>query len=222
MIAHCLTRPVSINWSHYTTFKIVLQARIKKFLGGPTFPTFFIFFHCFSWWGERGSKYHYKCAIIGPPAKLHLNGVSLAGLWRPNIERWLGSFVILQGIQPSIAKKPLILWFFVGVPDPLPPPSGSAQVLLTWCVCSLDRVRYNLWICLVVTFVPERKRSMTFTLGLIDMSHGKWHSITHSMHVQLSLVSGLELSLYLGLVEKSCLRCFRLSKTLTTLLSYRD
>ena len=54
---------------------------------------------------------------------------------------------------------------------------------------------------------------MAFTLGLIDVSHGKWHSITHSMHVQLSRVSGLGLSLYLGLVEKSCLRCLRQSKT---------
>ena len=33
-------------------------------------------------------------AIIGPPAKRHLNGVSLAGRWWPNIECWLGSFVI--------------------------------------------------------------------------------------------------------------------------------
>ena len=39
--------------------------------GGPTL-TFF------SWWGEGGSKYHFR-DIIGPPAKRHLNGVSLAG-----------------------------------------------------------------------------------------------------------------------------------------------
>ena len=31
----------------------------------------------FSWWWERGSKHHYKRAIIGLPAKHHLNGVSL-------------------------------------------------------------------------------------------------------------------------------------------------
>ena len=51
----------------------------------------------FSWWGERGSKYHYKRAIIGLPAKCHLNGVSLVGRWWPNIECWLGSFMIFQG-----------------------------------------------------------------------------------------------------------------------------
>ena len=28
--------------------------------------------------GERGSKYHYKQSIIGPPEKRNLNGVSLA------------------------------------------------------------------------------------------------------------------------------------------------
>ena len=57
--------------------------------GGPNLITFFCFF--FSWWGDRGSKYRYKWAIIGPPAKRHLNGVSLAGRWWPNIECWVGS-----------------------------------------------------------------------------------------------------------------------------------
>ena len=40
------------------------------FLFGDFFCGFFCF--SFSWWGERGSKYHLKWAIIGPPAKLHL------------------------------------------------------------------------------------------------------------------------------------------------------
>ena len=40
-------------------------------------------------------KYYYKQAIIGPPAKRHLNGFSLACRWWTNIECWLGSFVIL-------------------------------------------------------------------------------------------------------------------------------
>ena len=30
-------------------------------------------------WGERGSNYHFKWAIFGPPAKRHLNGISLGG-----------------------------------------------------------------------------------------------------------------------------------------------
>ena len=32
----------------------------------------------FGWWGEEGSRYHYKRAIICPPGKRHLNGVSMA------------------------------------------------------------------------------------------------------------------------------------------------
>ena len=39
----------------------------------------------------RGSKHHYMRAIIGPPAKHHLNGISLVYRWWPNIECWLGS-----------------------------------------------------------------------------------------------------------------------------------
>ena len=82
----------------------------------------------------RGSK-KYKRAIIRPPAKRHLNGVSLAGLrWpnnRPNIECWLGSFVNFQGIWTSIAKKPYIFVIFQGVqthcPPPPPPSSGTAH-----------------------------------------------------------------------------------------------
>ena len=44
-----------------------------------------------------------KAGPIGPPAKRHFNGVSLAGHWLPYIECCLGSFVIFQGIRTSIA-----------------------------------------------------------------------------------------------------------------------
>ena len=37
---------------------------------------------CFLSQGERGSKYHYKWAIIGPLATHHLNGVLLACRWK--------------------------------------------------------------------------------------------------------------------------------------------
>ena len=77
-------------------------------------------------WGEGGSKYHYKGAIISMPAKRHLYGVLLACRWWPNIEFWLGSLVIFQGIRTSIAKKHYILLFFRGDGTPVPP-SGSAE-----------------------------------------------------------------------------------------------
>ena len=62
----------------------------------------------------------YKRAIIDPPAKRHL---TLVGRWWPNIECWLGSFVVLQGIRTSIAKKPYIFVIFQGggVRIPAPP-----------------------------------------------------------------------------------------------------
>ena len=53
-----------------------------------------------------------KRAIIGPPAPF--NGVSLAGRLWFNIEGWLGSFLIFQGIRTSIAKKPYIFVIFQG------------------------------------------------------------------------------------------------------------
>ena len=37
--------------------------------------------------------------LIGPPAKHQLNGISLACWWWPNIECWLGSFVILGDLE---------------------------------------------------------------------------------------------------------------------------
>ena len=75
----------------------------------------------FSWWGERGSKYHFKWAIISPPAKCHLNGVSLAYRCWPNIKCWLRTFMIFWGIRTSIARKPYIFVIFQGGPDTLYP-----------------------------------------------------------------------------------------------------
>ena len=61
-----------------------------------------------------GSKYHYKRAIINPPALGHLNDVSLACRLWPNIECWLGRLVIVQGVRTSIAKKYYMFVVFQG------------------------------------------------------------------------------------------------------------
>ena len=68
------------------------HARIQKVLqeGGPTLTTFFQIMR------DRGSKCHLKWTIIGPPAKRHLNDVSLAGRWWPNIEWLLGFSEVLD------------------------------------------------------------------------------------------------------------------------------
>ena len=79
---------------------------------------------------ERGSYYHLKWTIIGPPAKGHLNGVSLVGRWWPTVERWLGSFVIFQRIWTSIAKElhSFVIFKGVGGQDPLSTlPFGSVH-----------------------------------------------------------------------------------------------
>ena len=104
--------------------------------GGPTCFSF-------SWWGEGGFKYHHdKRAIIGPPAKRHLNGVSLAWWWWPNIECWLCSFVIFLGIRTSFAKKPYIFVIFqVGVRAPCPP-SGSAHGM--WMITGIIQLVMNM------------------------------------------------------------------------------
>ena len=108
------------------------HAWIRKILseGGSNLRLFFL-----SLWGEEGSKYHYKGAIMGPPAKRHFYGVSLAGPWWRNINCWLGSFVNFQGIGTSIAKKSYIFVIFQGeVLTPCPP------LWICACLASMLRV----------------------------------------------------------------------------------
>ena len=65
--------------------------------------------------------------------KVHYNGVSLAGRRWPNIECWLGSFVIFQvGSEPVLLRKPMFFVIFQGGGSgpPAPPPSGSAHDFL--------------------------------------------------------------------------------------------
>ena len=68
----------------------------------------------FRWRGERGSKYHYKRAIINPPAKRHLNGISLACRWWSSIECWLESSVNFRKSGPALLRNTIVLWFFRG------------------------------------------------------------------------------------------------------------
>ena len=100
--------------------------------GGSNFDNVF-----FSWWWKRGSRHHYKRAIIGPPVKHHLNGVSLIDnptsvtyiRSLPNMECWLGSFVILRGTG-LVCLETLFWWFFRGggAPDSLSPPLWNSHM----------------------------------------------------------------------------------------------
>ena len=86
---------------------------------------------------QRGSNFDYVFDVVflvdegredpnttksGPSLARQRNAISLAGQSWPNIECWLGSFVVLQEIRASIAKKNYIFVIFQGGgPDPLPP-----------------------------------------------------------------------------------------------------
>ena len=86
--------------------------------GGPTFM--FLFLDWLGMMREEASKYHYQRAINSPPAKRHLNGLS-QGQWWPNIECWIGSFVILRGSGPVLLRNHIFLSFSRGVLTPCHP-----------------------------------------------------------------------------------------------------
>ena len=98
-------------------------ADLERFVrGGHTLTTSLFFMSSFYSWGEGGSIYLYKRVIIGTPAKRHINGVSLACQCWPNIECWLGSFVIFRWSEPVLLKNSIFLWLFRGVRTPCPHP----------------------------------------------------------------------------------------------------
>ena len=95
--------------------------------------------------GKEDANSTEKRAIIGLPGKRHLNGVLLACQWWPNIECWLGSFVIFRGSGCVLLKIPIFLWFFFcggggGVQ------TQSLLWISTWdqsSLCSVVRCRLN-------------------------------------------------------------------------------
>ena len=73
------------GWAPFFVFLVIREcggrARIQKVLSeGSNFVNvfFLLFFVCLLLFFLGRMKYHYKRTIIGPPAKRHLNGVSLA------------------------------------------------------------------------------------------------------------------------------------------------
>ena len=94
----------------------------RKFCQRSSDSDFFFFFFFF----VRGEKIQIalKVGIIGLPFKGRFAG----GPMMANIECWLGSFVIFQGIRTSIAKKPYIFFYLSGwfrTPCSPPPPLDS-------------------------------------------------------------------------------------------------
>ena len=115
-----------------------------------------------------------------------LNGVSLAGRWWPNIECWLCSFVIFQGIQTSIAKKPYIFVIFQVEGSGPPAPSGSAHVSLH-CIWRL-RQNFGLQICWV------RQHIICFLLSFPHMQ------------------SALKYRVLLQIIQLNAINCIRLKQ----------
>ena len=83
--------------------------------GGPTLTVFFFTV-------DERNQIPRKAGLHWLASEMPLNGFSLAGQRWPNIECWLGSLVIFQGIQTSIARKPYIFVVFQGVSGPPVPP----------------------------------------------------------------------------------------------------
>ena len=103
--------------------------------GGSTQKTFCF---CFSWGGERQSKYHYNWAIIGPPAKRHLNGISLTSHWR-HFESGLVALWFFKESGPVLLRNIIFLCFFRGSGPPVPL-SGSAHLHITKGLTFFSRI----------------------------------------------------------------------------------
>ena len=83
--------------------------------GGPTSNWQLFFLKI--WWGREDAN----TTIISGPSLAHQQNTMLACWWWPNIECWLGSYVIFRGSRPVLLRNPLFLWFFRGVQTPVPP-----------------------------------------------------------------------------------------------------
>ena len=79
---------------------------------------FYLFFFVFFWWGERGSWYHHKRANISPPAKHHLNCVSLACNDDPTLNAGLVALWFFRGSRPILLETLLffVIFCMVGLP----------------------------------------------------------------------------------------------------------
>ena len=124
----------------------LLSRRASKFLSvsrklcqrRSNFPTLRLFE------GERGTRYHSKRASIGPPAKRHSNGVSLACQWRLNIKCSRDNFGIFRGSWTVLLRNPMLLRIIRrGSGSPPPPPLDPRMYMFdqTKCIVSTSCTR---------------------------------------------------------------------------------
>ena len=115
----------------------------------------FLLYFLFELMREERIQITLKVGLYRPAAKRHWNGISLVGRCRPNIECWLGSFVIFLGIGTSSAKKLYIFVMFLTLgglnSSLLGEPSGSAHglvpvlayVVLSLLFCPMLQLQYK-------------------------------------------------------------------------------
>ena len=114
----------------------------------------FLLYFLFELMREERIQITLKVGLYRPAAKRHWNGISLVGRCRPNIECWLGSFVIFLGIRTSIARKLYTFVIFFNlrwIEFLLGEPSGSAHglvpvlayVVLSLLFCPILQLQYK-------------------------------------------------------------------------------
>ena len=140
--------PINLSYPNYVPFirNHYMRGSRKFCQRGSNLDSVFL-----SLLGEELSKYHYKRALFGPPAKCHLKGVLLACRLWPKIESWLGSLTILRGSGPVLLKN---LYFFDlqgEVRPPCPPPLDPHMLfILLWGKVGLK----SCWFSSAMVYAP--------------------------------------------------------------------
>ena len=131
--------------------------------GGFNFDRFFFL----SWWGEWGSKYHYKRAIIRPPGKKPFKWCFTGVLMMaPN---WIAGLVALwffRGSEPELLKKKLYFCGFQGKSGSYPP-----LWICAWLMTLIFQ-NWTWWYVLFMSEVSEEDKSwnVEFVLWLVFLT----------------------------------------------------
>ena len=121
------TFPRRMAWAYISALRHRMRESKRFCQRGSNSENLFLLLFL-SWRGKKGSIYHYKRTIIGPPAKLHLNCVSLACRWRPNIESGLSALWFFKWSEKVLLRNPIFSdWLGLVRTSCLPPPSRSAH-----------------------------------------------------------------------------------------------
>ena len=118
-----------LRWCHY---ELACIRESRKFCqrGSNADKVFY------GWWGERGSKYHFKSVIIDPPGK-RFPGLPMMA---PTLNAGLLVLWFSRGSGPVLLVNPIVLWFFRGGGVWTPCPPLSSQLFSFNCTTKLADV----------------------------------------------------------------------------------